>query len=300
MTLSFEKLSIGFVGAGRMAQALGAGIASMPLDSSDSPSGKNFAPQIGFFDPNSEAATYFQGKVPQAKRYTSNQELAAHSSVIILAVKPQMMSRVLEDLRDSVHSEHLLVSVAAGVPISVFQSALSTQKIIRVMPNTPALIGEGASAYCGSDGVSEAESQLVAKLLATVGQAVAIEESQMDAITGLSGSGPAYVYTFIEAMVAGAAEVGLPKSLALPLATQTVLGAAQLLSATKSEPDTLRAEVTSPGGTTLAGLQALQDNNFSDAVVAAIRAATHRAKGLGELAAAANQLDTSTGGKAES
>ena len=154
------------------------------------------------------------------------------------------------------------------------------------MPNTPAIVGAGASAFCGGVGVSDADFELVAGLLKTMGHAVRVDESQMDAITGLSGSGPAYVFSFIEAMVEGAVKMGLPESVALPLATQTVLGSAKLLSATQSTPDQLRREVTSPGGTTLAGLQVLEQRAFRSAIVDAVAAATHRAKELGKIASA--------------
>ncbi|MGI9517678.1 MAG: pyrroline-5-carboxylate reductase [Pirellulaceae bacterium] len=264
MKASFPATKIGFVGGGRMAQALARGLG-----------GRDWIDSISFVDPDDEAARKFSEQCSAAKR-CNNEELAGESQIIVLAVKPQVMRDVLADISAFTGGGHLIVSVAAGVPIAVYRAALNSSRIVRVMPNTPCLIGQGMSAMCCDAGVTDQDQQTVAAMLESVGEVAIVDESQIDAVTGVSGSGPAYVYTFIEALTAGGVEQGLPHDLAHQLATQTVLGAAQLVKASGQPPAELRDQVTSPGGTTIEGLHALSESGFGPAVRNAVAAATRR------------------------
>jgi pyrroline-5-carboxylate reductase len=178
------------------------------------------------------------------------------------------------------------VSIAAGVTLSRLAAGLPPrQKIIRVMPNTPALVGQGASAYSLGEHVPADDGKLVARLLSAVGVAFEVPEAMLDAVTGLSGSGPAFVYSMIEALARGGTSVGLSAELAAELAARTVAGAAQMVLVTGEAPGVLRDRVTSPGGTTLAGLAVLRERGFGEAVADAVVAATRRSAELGQATA---------------
>jgi pyrroline-5-carboxylate reductase len=267
---------LGFIGAGRMATALARGFVQAELLSPTS---------ILASDPFDAAREKFAGAIAGATVYDQNTPVVATVDVLILAVKPQLMSHVLDEIRSKIGKEVLVVSIAAGVPLARLAAGLpANQRIVRVMPNTPCLVGRGASAFSRGAFATEADGELVAQLLSAVGIAREVPESQLDAVTGLSGSGPAFVYTMIEALTEGGAAVGLPPALAAELAAQTAAGAAEMIVKTGASPAALREQVTSPGGTTLAGLKALDENGFQGAVVAAIRAATQRSAELGQQA----------------
>jgi len=212
-----------------------------------------------------------------------NPTLVRDSVVVILAVKPQIMDAVLGEIRPAVTREHLFVSIAAGITLARLEQALGAwARVVRVMPNTPALVGAAISVLVRGRRASAADARLVAELFGGVGEAVHVkDEALMDAITGLSGSGPAYVYRFAEGLIAGAVAEGLDERLARRLTYQTIRGAALMLQETGRSPEELRAMVTSPGGTTLAGLQALEDAGFASGVAGAIAAATRRSRELG-------------------
>lgn len=212
----------------------------------------------------------------------SNLELAARSDVLVLAVKPQSMPRVLDELRPAVTTrDPLIVSIAAGVSLATLSRGLGDdRRIIRVMPNTPALLGEGASAYSLGSGVRPKDEEIVRSCLLSVGRAYQVPESQLDAVTGLSGSGPAFVYLMIEALSDGGVRVGLPRDVATALAAQTVLGAAKMVLETGEHPGVLKDQVTSPGGTTIAGIHALERGGFRAALMDAVLAATNRSAEL--------------------
>ena len=216
-----------------------------------------------------------------ARFVDSNREVAAHANVLFLAVKPQQMSQVLADLREAVRSHHLIVSIAAGVSLKTMTTNLSEgTRLIRVMPNTPCLIGSGASAFSRGVHATADDAALVQSLLSNVGLAVEVPEKLLDAVTGLSGSGPAYVYQMIEAMSDGGVRMGLPRDIATKLAAQTVLGAAQMVITTGQHPGSLKDAVTSPGGTTIAGLHALERGGLRGILMNAVEAATERARQL--------------------
>lgn len=267
-------IKIGLIGAGRMATALARGfVAAKLLPASD----------ILASDPSADSRSAFEHEVPGSKVLADNGPEFAASDVVVLAVKPQQMKVALEQIRGVIRADALVVSIAAGVTIARLAAGLAPgQRIVRVMPNTPCLIGRGASGYSLGPTATAADGKLVAELLSAVGVAFEVPEPQLDAVTGLSGSGPAFVYTMIELLAQGGKEAGLPAELADQLAVHTAAGAAEMVLATGETPATLRDRVTSPGGTTLAGLKALEENNFARTVVAAVRAAADRSVELGK------------------
>lgn len=201
--------------------------------------------------------------------------------VILLAVKPGVIAKVAADVGTRGGSENLVVSIAAGIPLAAITEQLGHQRVIRVMPNTPSLVGAGASAYCTADAVSEDDCQWIEQALGGVGTVVRVGEDQMNAVTGLSGSGPAYVCLIIEALADGGVLAGLPRPLAMALATQTVMGTAKMVMETGRHPGELKDAVASPGGTTIAALQALEDRGLRAALIAAVQASAHRSGELG-------------------
>ncbi len=210
-----------------------------------------------------------------------NVEVARIADVLFLAVKPQQMPNVIAELKGKIGPEKLVVSIAAGVPLAALEAGLGANvRLVRVMPNTPCLVGLGASAYCLGNKAAVADGQLVQELLSAVGFAVALEEKHLDAVTGLSGSGPAFVYVMIEALSDGGVRMGLPRAAATALAAQTVLGAAKMVRASGEHPGALKDRVASPGGTTIAGLQVLEQAGLRGTLMAAVEAATRRAAEL--------------------
>ncbi len=220
---------------------------------------------------------------------SSNAKVVQNSSVVFLCVKPQQVRAVLQELGGELTANHLLISIAAGVRIDAILDALGTHTsktpaphVIRVMPNTPCLVGESASAYCLGPGATPADGALVQGLLAAVGCAYALDESLLDAVTGLSGSGPAFVYMMIEALSDGGVAVGLPRDIATALAAQTVKGGAEMVLSTNLHPGDLKDQVTSPGGTTIAGIRALEAGGLRSTLIEAVVAATRRSQELGK------------------
>jgi len=211
-----------------------------------------------------------------------NTEAMQGSDVILLAVKPKTIPTVLDEIRSTIAPRQMVLSIAAGVRTSLIEERLAVScPVVRAMPNTPSLVGSGIAAICPGR-LAEQEHLVVAQtLLGAVGDVVVVTESQMDAVTGLSGSGPAYVYTLIEAMADGGVKMGLSRPIAVKLATQTVLGAAEMVLETGEHPAVLRDRVTSPGGTTITGLHVLESKGFRDAAISAVEAATKRSEELG-------------------
>jgi pyrroline-5-carboxylate reductase len=268
------EMKLGFLGSGRMATALGQGCVRAGLVE---------AADVLASDPNDAARAKFERDVAGARATADNLAVLAACDVIVLAVKPQMMAGVLDGARNTVERRHLIISIAAGVTLARLAASLPPgTRLIRVMPNTPCLIGLGASCYSRGATASQEDAALVERLLASVGKVFEVDEPQLDAVTGLSGSGPAFIYTVIEAMAEGGVAGGLAPDVALALAAQTALGAASMLPATKLSPDQLRNQVTSPGGTTLAGLEALKRLDGAAAFRAAVEAATRRSIELGQ------------------
>lgn len=207
-------------------------------------------------------------------------QLVSESNIILLCVKPNNVAEVLQAVEN--WNGKLLLSIAAGITTGFLSSNTNGEAaIIRVMPNTPAMIGEGASAFCPGPNASAEDCDLAAQLLSAVGTVSQVTEVQMDAVTGLSGSGPAYVYTIIEALADAGVKQGLSREVALQLSCQTVKGASLLVEETGLHPAVLRDQVTSPGGTTIAGLAKLEEKGLRSALISAVEAATVRSKELG-------------------
>lgn len=219
-----------------------------------------------------------------ARVVDSNAEVATSAQILILAVKPQQMSGVLAELRHHLTADHLVISIAAGISLNAILSVLGHHtRLVRVMPNTPCLVGESASGFAVGGAATADDKALVERLLSSVGVAVAVDEKLLDAVTGLSGSGPAYVYQVIEALSDGGVRVGLPRDIATKLAAQTVMGAAKMVLETGQHPGVLKDAVTSPGGTTIAGLHALERGGLRASLMNAVEAATNRSKELGQI-----------------
>lgn len=263
---------IGFIGAGQMARALGQGFVKAGLTE---------ASRLVASDPVAEAREQF-ARATGAQTTDNNRQVVAASDVVFLAVKPQQMGKLLGELRAEVSPQKLVVSIAAGVRLSVLAEGLGGEaRLVRVMPNTPCLVGQGASAYCPGGKATAEDGRLVGQLLGAVGVAFQVEEHLLDAVTGLSGSGPAFVCLMIEALSDGGVRMGLSRPVATALAAQTLRGAAEMVLATGEHPGVLKDRVTSPGGTTIAGLAALESGGVRAALIDAVRAATERSIALG-------------------
>jgi pyrroline-5-carboxylate reductase len=219
-----------------------------------------------------------------AKVTANPTDVAASSEVLLLCTKPHDIGAALTDaVRESAGQPRLVISIAAGVTLAALESTAGEHfRVIRAMPNTPALVGHGAAAYCLGAKATAADAELAQSLLGSVGIAVEVPERLMDAVTGLSGSGPAYIYLVIEALADGGVKVGIPRADAIRLAAQTVLGSAAMVLETGEHPAVLKDMVTSPGGTTIAGLAALERHGLRSALIEAVSAATQRAQELGK------------------
>lgn len=217
-------------------------------------------------------------------RVTSdNVAAAADADIVVLAVKPQAMDKLLMEIAPSIDPRKLVISVAAGLPIAAIERRLGAgARIVRAMPNTPALVGLGACAVAPGAHATEADLETARKLFEAVGTSTVVEESLLDAVTGLSGSGPAYVFLIIEALSDAGVKMGLSRYISLQLAAQTVLGSAKLLMETGAHPGALKDQVTSPGGTAIAGLHTLEAGGLRTTLIDAVEAATRRAKQLGD------------------
>jgi pyrroline-5-carboxylate reductase len=266
------KLTIGFLGAGKMATALAKGFASAGL----------VAPsQIRASDPVPGALTSF-AKDTGSKTTDSNIEVVKFARVVIVAVKPAHVGELLEEIRPSLTTEHLVISIAAGVPIARLENGLDEgARVIRVMPNTPALVGASATAYATGKAATAADAALAQRLFSAIGLAFQVKEPLLDAVTGLSGSGPAYVCLIIEALSDGGVASGLPRDIATKLAAQTVYGSAKMVLETGQHPGVLKDMVTSPGGTTIEGLHELEKGKLRGTLISAVRAATEKSRKLG-------------------
>jgi len=213
---------------------------------------------------------------------TDNHVLVRESDVVVLGVKPQVIDRVLTEIGADVRADQLVVSVAAGVPIDALEARLAPgSRVVRAMPNTPATVQAGATAIAAGSHAREDDLRVARELFEAVGRVVTLEETLLDAVTGLSGSGPAYVMLIIEALADGGVKVGLHRDTALLLAAQTVFGSAQLLLETGEHPGRLKDMVTSPGGTAIAGLHTLESGGLRKTLIDAVEVATKRAAELG-------------------
>jgi len=273
MTKSRGKIEIGFIGGGNMAEAMVRGLLA---------SGRA-ASSLIVAEPDS-ARRRALARRHRVATSADNAEVVRAARTIVLAVKPQILGEVVAGLAQLVTARQLFVSIAAGVMLARLEKGLGgAARVIRVMPNTPCLVGRGASVICAGRRATAADVKLVRRMFAAVGDAhVVDDEKLMHVVTALSGSGPAYVYRFAEALVEAATRAGLESGLASALTYQTIAGAAAMMIETGTEPAELRRAVSSPGGTTLAGLGALDANGFARIVGAAVAAAARRSIELGK------------------
>ncbi len=266
-------MKLGFLGSGKMASALAHGVVKSGVFKGD---------QIIVSDVHKSAASKLAKSV-EGHVAANNRELANNCDVLLLCVKPADSIHALKDACVPCAGK-LIISIVAGLPIHRLEEAtVAAARVVRVMPNTPALVGHGAAAYALGRAATEDDAALTEKIFGSVGLIVRVKEELLNVVTGLSGSGPAFIYTVIEALADGGVLMGLPRDLALKLATQTVCGAASMVRETHEHPAVLRDHVTSPGGTTIAGLEALEHGGLRAALISAVRAATERSFELGEV-----------------
>lgn len=263
---------IGFIGCGNMGSALIEGIASAAL----------LQPQeLIIYDQDNSKTERLQDKLGLRTTHDLD-SLCREASKLFLSVKPQDMQGLLEALRPFLNTGHLIITVAAGLPLAFYEQCLGgDQKLMRLMPNTPSLVGEGLIAACKNINVTQEEERAVIHLLEPLGRVVSLEEKHFDAVTALSGSGPAYILMVIEALADGGVEAGLDRELSFLLASQTVLGAAKMVLVTGEHPAILKNRITSPGGTTSAGLSALEEGAVRASLIRAVAAAAERSKEMG-------------------
>ncbi len=264
---------IAFLGGGNMAEALIKGLIA---------AGTAKPEQIIVTDVSADRLEHLR-KTYGIVIHKDNPVAVREAGVVILSVKPQVIERVLRDIMVDINDTKLVISIAAGVTIDKIETALPAKaRVVRVMPNTPALVLAGAAALAGGGYATAADLALAQSIFTAVGRAVVVDEKLMDAVTGLSGSGPAYVFMIIDALSDAGVKAGLPRALALELAAQTVYGSAKMVLETKEHPGKLRDMVTSPGGTTIEGLHALEKGKLRAVLMNAVEAATARSKELGK------------------
>lgn len=262
---------IGFIGGGNMAEALIKGLLA----------GAFPAERIMASEP-SEVRREHLAEAYGIELTSDNLELICKSEIVVLAIKPQIVAEVLDEIAGGYSEDKLVVSILAGTSCASIEKYFQgAPRVVRVMPNTPALVGEGASAICRGHSASQEDLQQVSKLFEAVGKVQVIDERQMDAVTGLSGSGPAFIYTVIEALADGGVREGLRRDIAHALAVQTVVGAALMVRETGVHPAILRDQVCSPGGTAIAGISTLEKNGLRTTLMEAVSAAAARSRELG-------------------
>ncbi len=265
------SIKLGMIGGGVMGEALLSRLIAQSV----------YAPQeVIVSDPLPQRREYLSEKY-QVQVTSDNQAVALADRVLLLAIKPQVFDAVVAQLSAGDAKDQLVLSILAGVPLRKLEAAFPQQPVIRAMPNTPATVGAGITAIAPGKLVTPSHLQQGQQILQAVGDVVEVPESMMDAVTGLSGSGPGYVAIAIEALTDGGVAAGLPRAIAAKLALNTVLGTAQLLKETEMHPAELKDRVTSPGGTTIAGISQLESAGFRSALIEAVRKAAQRAQELG-------------------
>lgn len=263
--------SIGFLGAGKMATALGKGFVAAGLVQPE---------RVSASDPVPAARDSF-ARETGGRVSASNFDIVAAADVLVLAVKPDQVADLLSEIRPNLDlGRHLILSIAAGVTLARMEAAAPGARIVRVMPNTPALVGASASAFATGTAATRADAETAQRLLGSVGLALEVKEKLLDAVTGVSGSGPAYAFLMIEALADGGVAAGLPREVAQRLAAQTLLGAAKMVLETGQHPGALKDAVCSPGGTTIEAVHELEKGGLRATLISAVRAASDKAKKL--------------------
>jgi pyrroline-5-carboxylate reductase len=270
--VSVKGQKVGFIGSGNMGEALIKGLVAA-----------NLVPPEAIY-----ASDVRQERLRTLERQygiqllQDNAELVRQADIVVLAVKPQIMAPVVRQISAAVTPRKLLISIAAGVSTMTIRAALGKEaRLIRVMPNTPALVLEGVTAIAKTDGLEPGDLDTASEIFSAVGRVVTLDEELMDAVTGLSGSGPAYVAIVVESLADGGVKMGLDRATAMILATQTVLGAARLILETGLHPGAVKDMVSSPGGTTIAGVHALEEGGLRHTLIKAVERATQRSRELG-------------------
>jgi pyrroline-5-carboxylate reductase len=266
---------IAFIGTGNMGEALVSGLIV---------SGSSKPKNIICTDTREYVLDEIRKKY-KARTTSSNLKAVGEADIVVYAVKPQIMASVLKETAKKLDMSKLIISIAAGVPLAAIESCLQRDlRLIRVMPNIAASVKEGASAIAAGKNASKEDIEMSMQIFSSVGRCVFLKENYlMDAITGLSGSGPAYIFLIIDALADAGVKMGLARQEALDLSTQTVLGAAKLLMETQEHPGQLKDKVTSPGGTAIAGLATLESGGLRTTLINAVEVATKRSKELGEM-----------------
>ncbi len=270
--MSLKGKKVGFIGSGNMGEALIKGLVSANVVPAEA---------IHASDVRLERLRELDRQYG-IQMAANNVELVRQADVVILAVKPQIMTAVLKEIAAVLTKRKLLISIAAGVSTARIRADLGKDaRLIRVMPNTPALVLEGVTALAKADGLEPDDMDTAGEIFSAVGRVVILDEELMDAVTGLSGSGPAYVAVVVESLADGGVKMGLDRITAMTLATQTVLGAAKLLLETGLHPGALKDMVSSPGGTSIAGIAALEEGGIRTTFIHAVERATQRSRELG-------------------
>jgi pyrroline-5-carboxylate reductase len=264
--------SVGLIGGGRMGSALLGGLLDAGWDADD----------LAVAEVDAERRRELEQQFPKVRVVPSPAWAVADADVVVVAVKPGDVTASLQAAESSLRSETLVLSIAAGVKIETLEPLVPGRPVVRAMPNTPALVGLGASAIAPGRHAQDRHLDLAARVLGAVGIVVRVSETALDAVTGLSGSGPAYVFLVAEALIEAGVLEGLPRDVSERLVVQTLLGSATLLAQSEEGPEALRAAVTSPGGTTAAGLRELESARLRAAILDAVGAATRRSRELGE------------------
>ena len=285
-----KNKKIGFIGGGNMAEAMIKGLLSASFIE---------AKNVFVSEPSEAKRDTLQAEY-KIKVSADNRELVKKCDIVILAVKPQIVQKVLRDIASLVGRDKLVISIAAGVPIAIMDDVLRGGKnkkfsIVRTMPNTPALVQEGVTAIASGEHVRKIDVKIAHRIFEAVGRTVDVEEDQLDAVTGLSGSGPAYIFMLIEALSDAGVKMGLSREVANTLTIQTVLGSAKLARESGKHPGELKDMVTSPAGTTISGLHALEEGSFHTTLMNAVEDATLRSRELGQIAL--NKNTTKRGAK---
>ena len=265
-------MKLGIIGAGNMGSSILKGVTS-----SNFLENKN----IAIFDLNNEKIEELS-KEYGVKKAENENELAKESDILILSVKPNIVPKVLDKIKDNLSEKTIVLSIAAGISINFIENIIGdNKKIIRAMPNTPAQIMEGMTAVSFNKNIEESEKKIIFELLNSFGKSIEIEEKLMHVYTGISGSLPAYVFVFMEALADGGVLEGMPRDKAYEVIAQTVSGSAKMMQETGKHPGILKDEVTSPGGTTIAALKVLEDGKFRGIVMEAVKACTEKSKEMG-------------------
>ncbi len=270
-----EIKEIGIIGGGQMAEALIKGFLEKKIFSSE---------KILVSEPLAERRKYLE-KTYKVITTENNKKIVKERSLILLAVKPQVMKKVLEEIRDFIDIEkHLILTIAAGIPLAFYEKILREKtRIVRIMPNTCALVHKSISALCKGTFATDEDLEVSQQIFSAIGETVIVDESLMDAVTALSGSGPAYVALFIEALIDAGVRVGLPRNISEKLTLQTILGTIELMTKSQKNPYEIKAMVSSPGGTTISALHEFYEKGFQGIVISSVYRAYLRGKELSEI-----------------